>query len=174
MATEQNIADAAQRALQSQGITVQLDDLERLIPFARRILAEELELFFNKEYTIAITSGVGVVYNLSGSINVDLLWDRFGRAVHEDETDISILPFECSSRDLTYPRFQGYYYAVIESNANTATITVWQGDGVNAAPDGDISIDFATVKSLADWPTIFDTALVGKVVEMARPAQAAA
>ena len=174
MATAQNIADGAQRALQASGVTVQLDDLERLIPFARRILAEELEDFFSKEYTIAITSGVGTVYNLSGSINVDLLWDRFGRAVHADGTEISILPIGTTSRDLTYPRFLGYYYAVLEANANVVTITVWQGDGTTFAANGNVTVDFATVRALADWPTVLDTALVAKVIELARGSVGAA
>ena len=167
MATEQNISDAAQRALQAQGIARSLEDLERLIPFARRMLAEEQDDHFYQSYTIAITSGVGIVYNLSGSINVDLIWTFFGRAVHADGTEISLLPWGTSSRDLTYPRFTGYYYGVLESSANTVTITVMQGDGVTAAPNGNVVVDFATVRSLANWPTVLDTALVAKVVELA-------
>jgi hypothetical protein len=168
VATEANIADAAQRALQTQGQTLALDDLERLIPFARRILAEELDVFFTKEYSITLTNGVGTV---SGSAtNVDLIWTDYGRAVHSDGTDsteVNILPVECTSRDLTYPRFSGMFWAVLEANGNNVTITVWQGDGATAAPDGTVTADFATVRSLADWPSHLETHLVKKVVELA-------
>lgn len=133
---------------------------------ARRELAEKLEAHFRKEYTIALVSGVGTLYNLSGSINTDLLWHLPGRATHADGTEVSILPFGCTSRDLTYPRFIGFYWACIESQANTATITVMNGDGQSAVDNGNLTIDFAAVKSLADWPTIHEPALVQRVFEL--------
>lgn len=142
------------------------DEMQAYELDARRALAEELEAFFSKEYTIALTSGVGTLYSLSGSINVDLLWHLPGRAVHADGTEISILPFGCSSRELTYPRFMGYYHAVVEANGTIATITVWQGDGATAASNGNVLIDFATVTSLANWPVLHEPILVQRVFEL--------
>lgn len=152
-----------------------LDEVETLQIEARQAICEGLDAYFAKSYTIALVNGVGTLYNLSGSINIDLLWDKPGRAIHEDLTEVSILPFGCTARDLSYPRaFQGYYHAAIESEANTAIITVMQADGSTAAPDGNLIIDFATVKSLADWPQIFEPHLVAKCLELSANQQAEA
>lgn len=144
------------------------DELQAYEMDARRMLAEELGAFFRKEYTIALVSGVGTLYNLSGSVNVDLLWHIPGRAVHADGIEISLLPFGCSSRDLTYPRFIGYYWGCVESHSNTAIVTVFQGDGVSPAPDGNALMDFAAVQSLANWASIHETILVQKVFELSK------
>lgn len=142
------------------------DELQAYDLDARRQLAEELDAFFNKQYTIALVSGVGTVYNLSGSVNTDILWHLPGRATHDDGTEISILPFGCSSRDLTYPRFIGYYWACIEANGTIATITVMNGDGASPVDDDNITIDFAAVQSLANWPVMHEQVLVQRVFEV--------
>lgn len=144
------------------------DELQSYELTARRMLAEELEDFFSKEYTIALTSGIGTLYNLSGSINVDLLWHLPGRAIHADGTEVSLLPFGCSSRELTYPRFTGYYWGCVEATANTAIITVMQGDGESAVDNGNLTIDFSTIRALTDWPQIHESALVQKVFELSK------
>jgi hypothetical protein len=149
------------------------DDIEAIEFDSRRSLCGELEDYFFKQYTIALTGGVGTIYSLSGSINTDLLWDRYCQAVHEDGMPISILPFGSSAHDLTYPRFEAFYWAVIEVQGTVVTLTVWQGDGETAVDDGDVTVDFAAVQSLANWPTIHESLLVARCAELLKVEAAA-
>jgi hypothetical protein len=150
--------------------------IESKLDDVRRSLADELGLAFGKEITVAITSGVGYIYRLSPATNTDVLWKEYGRAVHSDGTEISILPLGTTSRDLTYPRtILDYYWGCIESTNSGAdvTLTVWLADGSGAAPDGNVLIDTVVIPSLANWPVVHEAILVERLVSMLSPQVAA-
>lgn len=163
-----NLADLTARVI-LEVPDAPIDRMEQTEGYARRALAEELSLAFWKEVSLTLDSnGQAYVYRLSPSTNPDLIWKEFARAVHSDETEISILPLSCTPRDLKYPRsISDYYWGCLESKAagQDVILTVYESDGETPV-DGEMTMDFLAIPTLANWPTVHDAALVMKCVAL--------
>lgn len=147
-----------------------MDETETLQIEARRILAEEMGAVFAKQYSLTLTSGSAYLYRKTPSTNPDLLWrEPVQSGTHSDGTPVSILsPDNCTSESLKFPRNTCYYWGAIDANDTDAILTVWQGDGASAAPDGTINVSFGTVLSLANWHPQLESVLVAKCLELSK------
>ena len=116
----------------------------------QRLAAEVAADPMRRAYAQVALSGVTFAAGAASLASyTDMLHEHVRNVQHSDggnTTSVSLLPYGCSRKDLTYERNQMVFWGVVESGA----LYVMTGSGVDAAPDGTVDLVYSSVPTLAN------------------------